>query len=33
VVAVLSGLSPEERIVVDGTLRLRDGATITEAPR
>lgn len=32
VVAVLSGLSAEERIVVDGTLRLRDGASVTEAP-
>lgn len=32
VVAVLSGLTAEERIVVDGTLRLRDGASIQEAP-
>lgn len=32
VVAVLSGLAADERIVVDGTLRLRDGATIAEAP-
>ncbi len=32
VVAVLSGLSTGDRIVVDGTLRLRDGAAIAEAP-
>ena len=33
IVAVQSGLADDERVVVEGTLRLRDGMPVVEVPR